>query len=247
MNQDIKEILNQISYEFFENNRYKISDFIINKENYSGICNNGYIKIHSDKCKTYWLCQNETEHTTSDWKFHISIKEDDIKKAWDILTKIFINKKCKTGMKVKYIKENTSTPKGREITIYIMKYDKAYDNSNLREIVDFDICDEHSEDFWVDLIRIIEKELKENFIKSNNLANGDLKIGEYTSLRNEAYVFINNENVYPPDEYGWNSTKKKLPFDLKKFEKVKKKQNYFLIFLFGLIIILFSYNLYNKK
>merc|ERR1711957_843202 len=128
-------------------------------------------------------------------------------------------------MKVRYLKENTSTPKGREITIYIMKYDNAYDNSEIREMNEFGIYDEHSEDFWLDFINSVEKELKESDIKSNNLARGDLKIGVYASLRNEAYVKIGTENFYPPDNYGWNSTNKKIPFDLKNFKKSFSSHN----------------------
>jgi len=218
--EDPKEILPNVSYEFFENNRYKITDFEINKEQYSAICNNGFIKLHSYKCKSYWLCQNENEHTPKDWKFHVSVDHDDIKNAWNLIAKIFLEIKCRSGMKVCYIRENQLLPKGREITIYIFKYDsKAYGDSEIKQLYDFDFCDEHSEDFWIQFFFRIEFCLKSNRIKPNGLAEGDLMLGEYVSLRNEAYVKVKENFMYPPDEFGWNAAGHDLPFDVRKFYK----------------------------
>ena len=244
--ENTKVILENVSYEFFEENRYKITDFMLNKEEYSGICNNGFIKIHSNKCKAYWLCQNEIEHTSKDWKFHISVNNQDLKKAWNLISKIFIEIKCKTGMKVYYLKENSTSAIGREITLYIFKYDKIYDNSEIRACFDFDYCDEHSENFWIEFVLKIESTLKANKIKSNGLAKGDLKIGEYVSLRNEAYVKIGKELVYPPDNYGWNSVGHELPFNIEKFvlknfllEKIFMQKLKFFYFL-SIIILIFA-------
>lgn len=234
-------IFAKTNYEFFEKNRYSISYFYLNNEEYSSICNNGFIKLHSNKCKSYWLCQNENEHTTQDWKFHVSINPIHVKQAWDLISKIFIENKCRTGMKVIYLNENENIKKGREITIYILKYDNLYDNSLIRKDFNFDFCDEHSEDFWLEIFNKIEKELKENFILSNNLAIGDLKLGNYISLRNEGYIKVKGEYQYPPDNYGWNAARHKLPFDIEIFRKKKNITNKLIQFSFVIILFVILY------
>ena len=58
-------------------------------------------------------------------------------------------------------------------------------------------------------------------IKSNGLAEGDLKIGKYVSLRNEAFVMSENGNyIYPPNDVGWNSLSHELPINLQKLMKL---------------------------
>lgn len=215
---DLEKIIDYISYEYFELNRYKISDFVLNGEEYSCICNNGFIKLHSNKCKSYWLCQNETEHTSKDWKFHISVTHEDLKRAWNLIVKIFINMKCKSGMKVYYLKENYQSALGREITIYVFKYDQVYDQSEIRQDYMFDYCDEHSTEFWLEFISRIEKTLKDNKIRSSGLAKGDLPLGNYLSLRNEAYVKIGKAYYYPPDSYGFNAAQHEIPFNIDKIK-----------------------------
>lgn len=60
--------------------------------------------------------------------------------------------------------------------------------------------------------------LESHGIESNGLAPGDLKVGKYVSLRNEAYIKgKDNEHIYPPNEYGWNAAEHELPFSLQKF------------------------------
>ena len=101
--------------------------------------------------------------------------------------------------------------------------------------------DEHSEEFWYAFFRKIEEVLSDNNISPNGLAKGDKKLGKYVSIRNEAYIRIygpkGDEDVYPPDNYGWNAANQNLPFNLKKFEK---KSTWKLI-LISLIILSLAY------
>jgi hypothetical protein len=48
--------------------------------------------------------------------------------------------------------------------------------------------------------------MEDNHIRANGVADGDLPLGHYVSLRNESYVKDEERNVfiYPPDSYGWN-------------------------------------------
>lgn len=39
-----------------------------------------------------------------DWKFHISVKHSDLKKAWNLIAAIFFKMKCRAGMKTIYLK-----------------------------------------------------------------------------------------------------------------------------------------------
>ena len=89
-------------------------------------------------------------------------------------------------MKSLYLKENTLIEKGREITIYIYKYDERYKHGFIG--CDLSLADENSEAFWLDLIKTIEKALEANKIQSNGCAEGDLKLGKYISIRNESYI-----------------------------------------------------------
>lgn len=221
--------MEKTTYSYFIENRYSTPEFIYNKIEYSSICNNGFIKLYTEKTKAYWLAQNELGHLTYDWKFHISIEHNDVSKAWDIIAAIFLDKGCRSGMKVVYLKENHLSAKGREITIYILKYDNKFKDSLIANEYSITKADEHSEDFWTDLIEEIEISLFNNNIKSNGLALGDYPIGNYTSIRNEAFVYDkkSKEFIYPPDNTGWNATGMELPFDLnifktkQKFDKVK--------------------------
>lgn len=224
---NVKELQSMhYSYRFFEENRYIISDFEYRQVNYCAMCNNGYTKLHTTNGRIYWLLQNETDHLTPDWKFHISVVRDDLELAWDLVSEIFVKFQCKSGMKVVYKKENISTVKGREITIYIFKWDKIYKHSEINKEYTVSIADEHSEKFWLLMIEEIEKSLEKNKIRSNGCAIGDLKIGTYTSLRNEAYVYdkFTQLNIYPPDSFGYNAANQELPINLSKFKtKFKTK------------------------
>jgi hypothetical protein len=49
----------------------------------------------------------------------------------------------------------------------------------------------------------------------NGLADGDLRIGKYVSLRNEAFVLSEKgEHIYPPNNAGWNGAEHEIPLSL---------------------------------
>jgi hypothetical protein len=232
-------VLESISYEFFEKNRFTITDFKLEDTEYSAICNNGWIKLHTTKGKVYWLAQNELNHVTPDWKFHVSVVPEDIPRAWNLVTKIFLEMRCQSGMKTAYLKENTNTAKGREITIYIYQYVKGYSSiSEIGKQYGLNLSDEHSENFWIRFFNKIEEILSINNIRSNGLANGDKKLGKYTSLRNEAYVRLKNELVYPPDNFGWNAARQSFPFNYEKFRE--NNSHVFFSFKFLVLVVLLA-------
>ena len=48
-----------------------------------------------------------------DWKFHVSVNHEDLKKAWDLIIGLFIRMKCRAGVKVIYLKESVNPQPGR--------------------------------------------------------------------------------------------------------------------------------------
>lgn len=59
--------------------------------------------------------------------------------------------------------------------------------------------------------------LESHNIESNGLAAGDLKIGKYISLRNEAFIKgKSSEHIYPPNQHGWNAAEHEIPFSIEK-------------------------------
>ena len=204
---------------------------------------NGFVKLYTIKGRLYNCKQNNYNHTLPDWKFHFNINIEDIPKAWEIITKLYF-KHIINNTKEEDIKEDiviamkafntnlvseNSIPKGREITIYIYTYneklneepeefeveDEKGNKKNVKFI--FTKKDEKNFNFYYNLLIDIEKGLKNANIRQrieNGVAAGDLWLGKYVSLRNEAY-WKNEEDdyIYPPDEKGWNSIKQKKPFN----------------------------------
>jgi len=91
-------------------------------------------------------------------------------------------------------------------------------------------ADEHSSEFWLDFVEIAERRLRAAGIRSNKdennlaVAAGDFPLGEYASLRNEAFIPIWSlqphdgstqlNPQYPPNEYGWNAAQHRIPLPL---------------------------------
>lgn len=171
------------TYEYFLKNRYLVPRFSYNGTQYEAICNNGFIKLYIPKMRAYWIVQNEFGHQLRDWKFHVSVAHEDVARAWNILARMFVESRCRGCMKVSYLKES-QTPRGREITIYIFKFEEEYEESQLAIEYGLSLAEEHSEDFWVSMFYRIEAAMAENNIKANGLAYGDLGLGSYVSLRN---------------------------------------------------------------
>lgn len=202
----------QFTYSTFVKKRYFMPKFTYRDRNYFGICNNGYIKLRTDRGNCYWLTQNENEHRSPDWKFHVSVNNLHLGLAWNLVSSIFLSKCCWEGVKCKYLSENTQTKRGREITLYIFQYDPVYNS-------DFDLLDERSENFWYDVFVTIEETLARHNIREAGCAIGDLKLGRYVSLRNEAYVMYGDNWEYPRDYSGWNAANHRTPFNIERFKK----------------------------
>lgn len=237
---------------------------------------NGFVKIYTYKGRIYHILQNKDNHTLPDWKFHFNIKPDNIPKAFNIISETLLKHIINTtddkeiiddlvvSMKAYNIKLCHEMQKGREITLYIYTFDERYNE----EPVEIEIKDENNNPtkikyiftkkeeknfkFYYDLIIDIEKQLFAQKIEKtveNGCAEGDLWIGKYTSLRNEA--FCKGENggfIYPPNDKGWNAYKKKLPFSWINILRLRYalvyKEKPFLLFYFSLIILIIALAIY---
>jgi hypothetical protein len=93
----------------------------------------------------YWHTQNEFSHEVHDWKFHVSVQHKDLKKAWNLLAALFIKMECRAGMKTIYLKESEHPQIGREITIYLIKYDTQFKESGFAGDFGLSLAVEHSE------------------------------------------------------------------------------------------------------
>jgi len=56
---------------------------------------------------------------------------------------MFVESRCRGCMKVSYLKES-QTPRGREITIYIFKFEEEYEESQLAIEYGLSLAEEHS-------------------------------------------------------------------------------------------------------
>ena len=126
--------------------------------------------MYTKPCRVYWHAQNEFCHEVNDWKFHLSVKNKDVRKTWNLIAALFIQMKCRAGMKVNYLKESQSPQPGREITIYLVKYDPQLKKSEFAGDFGLDIDIEHSEDYWYELCSRAEHILKSYGVESNGLA-----------------------------------------------------------------------------
>lgn len=200
-------------------------DVTVNGIQYGLLHTGGFVRVATDLCRVYYLAQNTHGHTTPDWKFHVSVCPKDLPVAWNLLTKLFINSGCLSGMKMclrnseDHFSHWSTGQYGREITIYIYEYCKVYDSI----IVDdpahkLTKKQEHTEAFWLNMITQIESILTANNITNHGLAHGDFPINKYVSIRNEAFVKVdgNDELLYPPNECGWNAANHKCPIKLDK-------------------------------
>ena len=95
---------------------------------YEVLHSGGFLRLYTLRGRAYWNAQNETEHTTPDWKFHVSCHLDDIPTIWNSLTALFMDMKCEIGMKVTTLSENewSESQRGREVTIYIYRSSSSF-------------------------------------------------------------------------------------------------------------------------
>ena len=227
---------------------------------------NGFVKLYTIKGRLYNIYQNKDNHTLPDWKFHFNINVDDISKAWkpisETLLRHIINN-TKEGdtkddiilaMKAFNINlvDKEDIQKGREITIYIYTYDKRLneeieeinyeDEKGNKKLVNniYTKNEERNFKFYYDFLIDIEEQLNNLNIRQriiNGVADGDLWLGKYVSLRNESYYKDENgEYIYPPNDKGWNSGKHKKPFNwiqilMIRFSLIYKKKSHKSLFV----------------
>eukprot|EP00658_Telonema_sp_P-2_P053348 TRINITY_DN4183_c0_g1_i9.p1 TRINITY_DN4183_c0_g1~~TRINITY_DN4183_c0_g1_i9.p1 ORF type:complete len:228 (-),score=60.24 TRINITY_DN4183_c0_g1_i9:170-751(-) len=89
----------------------------------------GFLRLATERGRVYWLAQNETEHTAPDWKLHFSIAprgewQEDIGIGWDALAALFMERCCEIGMKARYDSWGEDGQRGRELTVYVYKFDE---------------------------------------------------------------------------------------------------------------------------
>eukprot|EP00467_Chlorarachnion_reptans_P024437 CAMPEP_0114492906 /NCGR_PEP_ID=MMETSP0109-20121206/3818_1 /TAXON_ID=29199 /ORGANISM="Chlorarachnion reptans, Strain CCCM449" /LENGTH=328 /DNA_ID=CAMNT_0001669807 /DNA_START=45 /DNA_END=1031 /DNA_ORIENTATION=+ len=154
--------------------------------------------------------------------FSINKDKENLALAWNILCALFLDHACDFGIKVcvaEALGDGTwpESQNGREITLYMFKHSDTYDrgsggldmsNMSERKTVGGPMADlapenelhkywlsadyERSGSFWRALVVEAERRLRFYGVRYAGCANGDLPLGRYTSIRNEAFVF-------PPD------------------------------------------------
>lgn len=197
----------------------------------------GFVRLCTERGRVYWLAQNEHEHRLPDWKLHFSVLPRDVPRAWDVLSRLFVAEACDFGMKAVAAEALATWPakqRGRELTVYIFQHCAAYaDGGPMMEC-----CDPRSEHrfwlgpefersgaFWRAFVLKAESMLEEAGVESHGgAATGDLPLGRYASLRNEAFVpgFEDALDglrgppafVYPPNEAGWNAAQHAPPMPI---------------------------------
>ncbi|CAL1161447.1 unnamed protein product [Cladocopium goreaui] len=176
----------------------------------------GFVRLCTERGRVYWLAQNENDHRLPDWKIHFSVHLADIPRAWNILTDLFLKEACDFGMKAVAGEAFDSWPpeqRGREITVYIFQNHTAYNGGG--PMMGYCPGNEHNfwlgpeferqADFWAKFVEEAERLLSAANIQSRGVATGDLKLGRYASLRNEAFIFepATGLYIYPPNKCGW--------------------------------------------
>ncbi|CAJ1344225.1 unnamed protein product, partial [Effrenium voratum] len=159
----------------------------------------GFVRLCTDRGRVYWLAQNEHEHRLPDWKLHFSVAVEDIPRAWDILTELFLGEGCDFGMKAVAQEAFDSWPakqRGRELTVYIFQNHAAYAGGG--PMMGYCPGSEHNfwlgpefereAGFWASFVDQAEHLLAAGGIRSRGVAHGDLKLGHYASLRNESFM-----------------------------------------------------------
>ena len=254
----MSQLPQEFTYDFIYNNRYNMPKLHHHSLTYELLCTNGFVKLYTINGRAYWIAQMENGYRTPDWKFHVSVPREQIPQAWDIIAKLFMEMQCKSAMKSIFTKDPSNVAKGREITVYIYKYDKLYgkgleyNEKDEKILIELNKNMEQNGAFWMKFLTSGEEKLKENGIKIQGCADGDLKIGDYFSLRNESFVkhkvFISDRLVkdyeYPHDTDGWNKAGHALPFKLD-FNKNTNKFKLIILFIsIGISALLYRFSKY---
>ena len=229
---------------YFDYVRLLKENRLLNRSGYFLGASNSFVRLFTLTARRYWIAQAMSEHLTTDWKVHFSIRPRDISRAFNLLAELYFNLKLPVGLKARYPDhwldyENVwpAHMRGREITVYLLLYEDTsekipqtmlYSRKNLTEpiqMIDWPLSrmqdiyamhdltrkDEIPLERYFDYVIQAEKLLEEHRIQSNGCADGDYPIGKYTSLRNEKFVAIEEEDGtrflrYPPNECGFNGS-----------------------------------------
>ena len=213
----------EFKYEVATSQRFEIPKRTIGKKKYELLVSNGFVKLYASKGRAYWIAQVVvSEHKSPDWKVHFSVaRREEVSRAWDAIGKVFVSTQCKSSMKA-ISPLQTGWPDsmhGREVTVYIFRYHSSYGKGlPIRKddghfgLIPISKDDEHDDRFWIEFIEKAEDALESAGVTPGRCADGDLAIGKFSSLRNEAFVVENSELKYPPNHLGWNAAKQSLPF-----------------------------------
>ena len=240
---NIKENINydlDINYSDFIENNSLVKNFEYKSLKYSCYLKSNCLYLTTSIGQELNLIKKDIFNFSQNWKFHISISVNQIQLAWNLISSLFIKKECWEGMRtVVYSKEINKTNlnnKGKEIVIDIFRYsnefncnkqknnNKLYDNSCIEENdnmvkIEFNSSLEKSENFWLEMFLNIENTLKSNNVMSNGTAIGDLKLGNYISLKNVTNTIHKDSNLSnnPLYNLSFNNKNSQLPFDIYRF------------------------------
>lgn len=195
----------------------------------------GFLRLCTERGRVYWLAQNEHDHRPPDWKIHFSVQPQHVPLAWDVLTRLFMDRGCDFGMKAVAAEALSDWParqRGRELTVYIFQHDAAaypeggpmmqFCSAGTEHRFWLGTEFERDSDFWMRFVRDAELALETAGAASHGgAANGDLSLGgRYASLRNEAFIPLCRQGSrdmdygYPPNEAGWNAAGHLCPVKL---------------------------------
>jgi hypothetical protein len=96
--------------------------FIAPAERYFASCSNSFVKIFSHLGLRIWLAQAATEYSSPDWKIHLAVHRKDLRRAFDIVSALFVQHNMPFAMKgVAPDNEWSEAMSGREITLYLFR------------------------------------------------------------------------------------------------------------------------------
>jgi hypothetical protein len=179
------------------------------------------------------------EHRVADWKFHFAVHKDDQALAWNVLADLFVEMHAKSGMKMEV--QEGHWPEhmaGREITVYLFRWDERF--QELPEQTQDST--EQSKVFWIAFLLEAQKRFLQAGVRPKPIADGDLPLGRFVSLRNETFCLLRDEwrdhpsqvrydrsarsqspqFVYPPNEAGWNAADSELFFSLADIDRIRE-------------------------
>ncbi|MCK4870824.1 MAG: hypothetical protein KAS93_06925 [Gammaproteobacteria bacterium] len=207
-------------------------DRLVNGVSYHVLHNNGWLRLATNEGRFYHTQQAAHLYLLPDWKLHMSVANESLPTAWNVVADIFMRYGCNTTMKmtVEDYGNNAWSENmfGREITVYIYRHKKYYETAELILDDNHNFCltraFQKNRAFWLQLVSTLDLELSEQGVQSRGCNPGDKRIGRYVSLRNESYVplrplwrdngiipdahikrFEGKDFCYPPNIAGYNA------------------------------------------